>query len=265
MTPPEKLAQAVNTLGAFLGVRDVPELTRTALMQRYGFDQADVMVLFGGSILCGGEVMAQAMRAGAAKRYVIVGGAGHTTEALRQRMRAEVPGVDTAGRPEAQVFAEYLRVRHGLVPDALECQSTNCGNNITFLLALLREKGWPCQSIILTQDATMQRRMDAVLRKEAGGTLRIINYAAYAATVEAGPDGLRCQTPVWGIWEMERSLSLLMGEIPRLTDDENGYGPRGKGFLAHVDIPEQVTEAFTLLRAEYPRLVRQANPAFASR
>ena len=31
-----------------------------------------------------------------------------------------------------------------------------------------------------------------------------------------------------------------MGEIQRLRDDENGYGPRGKGFLGHVDIPDEV-------------------------
>lgn len=44
--------------------------------------------------------------------------------------------------------------------------------------------------------------------------------------------------------------SLLWGEIPRLTDDADGYGPRGKNFIAHVDIPTEV---------------RAANPAFASR
>ena len=36
--------------------------------------------------------------------------------------------------------------------DALETQSTNCGNNITYLLE--REK-IHCRSIILCQDATM--------------------------------------------------------------------------------------------------------------
>ena len=69
----------INTLGAFCGVRDVPTLTKDALEQKYGFRQADVMVLFGGSILCGGNVLAEAMKNQAAKKYVIVGGAGHTT------------------------------------------------------------------------------------------------------------------------------------------------------------------------------------------
>ena len=64
----------INTLGAFCGVRDVPTLTKDVLEQKYGFRQADVMVLFGGSILCGGNVLAEAMKNQAAKKYVIVGG-----------------------------------------------------------------------------------------------------------------------------------------------------------------------------------------------
>lgn len=39
--------------------------------------------------------------------------------------------------------------------DALETQSTNCGNNITYLLELLEREKIPCRSIILCQDATM--------------------------------------------------------------------------------------------------------------
>ena len=39
-----------------------------------------------------------------------------------------------------------------------------------------------------------------------------------------------------GMWDMGRYLELLMGEVPRLTDDEDGYGPRGAGFIAHVDV-----------------------------
>lgn len=58
--------------------------------------------------------------------------------------------------------------------------------------------------------------------------------------------------------------SLLLGEIPRLSDTPDGYGPQGKGFLAHVDIPSAVQAAFNYLRQEYPGLVRTANPQFAS-
>ena len=46
------------------------------------------------------------------------------------------------------------------------------------------------------------------------------------------------------MWDIERYVSLLLGEIPRLTDDNNGYGPNGKNFIAHVDIPQNVQSAF---------------------
>jgi hypothetical protein len=36
---------------------------------------------------------------------------------------------------------------------------------------------------------------------------------------------------------MERFISLLMGEVQRLRNDEQGYGPRGKGFFAEVILP----------------------------
>ena len=57
----ERIAEGINVLGKFCGMRDVEALTRECLRERYGFGRADVMVLFGGSILCGAVVLAQAM------------------------------------------------------------------------------------------------------------------------------------------------------------------------------------------------------------
>ena len=59
----EQTAQDINKFGGFCGKRD---LTHAAMRQAYGCPQADVMVLFGGSILAGGDVLAQAMQNGAA-------------------------------------------------------------------------------------------------------------------------------------------------------------------------------------------------------
>ena len=53
------------------------------------------------------------------------------------------------------------------------------------------------------------------------------------------------------MWNIDRYVNLLMGEIPRLTDDENGYGPKGKGYISHVEIPAEVQEAFQKLKAVY--------------
>lgn len=260
----KRIAQCINTLGAFCGRRDVSSLTSQELKKQYGFEQADIFVLFGGSILCGGDVLADAMRNGAAKTYIIVGGAGHTTETLRLKMHRQFPEIAAAGLPEAKVFSSYLKLKYNLEPDYLECTSTNCGNNITCLLDLLKERHVAFHSAILCQDATMQLRMDAGLRKYAPG-ITIINYAAYRAHVIVTDEKLTYAEIPWGMWEMERYLTLLTGEIPRLSDDAEGYGPKGKNYIAHVEIPQDVRSAFRLLKEAYGDIAREANPLYASR
>jgi hypothetical protein len=47
--------------------------------------------------------------------------------------------------------------------------------------------------------------------------------------------------------------------------DTNGYGPNGKIYIAHVDIPMNVLKAFEDLKVEYGDLVRVANPLYASK
>lgn len=260
-----KTAEYINILGEFCGKRDIPKLMQEYLQKKYGIVQADVMVLFGGSIMCGGDVLADAIKNGIAKKYIIVGGAGHTTETLRTKMHEEFPEIETSEKAEAEVFAGYLKHKYGLEADYLECNSTNCGNNITYLLDLLKENGIEFNSIILSQDATMQNRMDAGLRKYVKEDVTIINYATYAAKVTVKGGVLAYENNIWGMWDMEHYISLLLGEIPRLSDDENGYGPKGKDFIAHVEIPSEVKAAFEGLCEGYSELVREANPLYASK
>ena len=47
----------------------------------------------------------------AAKEHIIVGEGSHTTETLRTEMHRQFPEITTAGLPEAQVFAAYLKYR----------------------------------------------------------------------------------------------------------------------------------------------------------
>jgi hypothetical protein len=215
---------------------------------------ADVAILFGGSILAGADVFAAAMRAGAAARYLIVGGEGHTTDALRRSLN------DAAPRTEAALFDRYLRRRYGLAADLLEQESTNCGNNVTNALALLRAEGVPHGRLVLVQDATMQQRMDAGFRLHAAPSTRIVNYAAHQTVVD---DALRYADPPVGMWPLDRYVSLLMGEVPRLTDDANGYGPAGRGFIAHVDVPVEVRRAADHLRESTDFAARAADPRWA--
>ncbi len=259
-----QIAQSLNTLAAFCGVRDLPALTQSSLQASHGITQVDVMVLFGGSILAGGDVFAEAMQAQIAKKYIIVGGAGHTTQTLRDEMHARFPHVCMeADIPEAKLFDLYLKEQYGLAADFLETHSTNCGNNITYLLDLLAEQNIPCHHILLVQDASMQRRMAATLALHAP-EMQIINFAAYQAVLQPQGDALVYEREIHGMWDVARYITLLMGEIPRLTDDEHGYGPRGSGFIAHLDIPQRVQQAFALLQIAYTDGVRVANPEYAS-
>ncbi len=258
------IAEAINVLGQFCGVRDVDYLNESSLQKKYGFPQADVFVLFGGSILAGGDVLAQAIKDRIANVYVIVGGVGHTTETLRQTVQDEYPQIETTGLPEAEIFQRYLKEVYSCEANYIESKSTNCGNNIIYLLNLLRENKVRCSSIILCQDATMQRRMDAGLRKYTPDNLTIVNYASYQAFVTGDNDNLVYSESIHGMWNIERYVNLLMGEIPRLKDDENGYGPKGKHFIGHVDIPETVYEAFIELKDFYGAQIRVANPIYAS-
>lgn len=257
------VAESINILGNFCGKRDVGELTTENLQKEYHIPQADVMVLFGGSILCGGDVLAEAIENRIARCFIIVGGAGHTTPTLRIKMNAAYPTIKTENLSEAEIFNSYLKHRYSIQADYIETRSTNCGNNITFLLELLEREKIACKHIILAQDATMQYRMEMGMRKYRPD-MNMINFATYHAVVREQGGSLGYDTDIWGMWDMERYISLLLGEIPRLRDDENGYGPRGKDFIAHVDIPQSVANAFDELRQNYSDLIRVANPEFAS-
>ena len=261
----QEIADNINILGSFLGRRDIALLNENALFEKCGTYTADVMVLFGGSILAGGDLMAEAIKSGLAARYVIVGGEGHTTEALRERVHQEYPQIETAGLPEAEVFRRYLHTVYDCEVDYIETESTNCGNNITNLLALLQEHGIKFKCIILMQDATMQARMDAGMRKYAPDDCFIINYASYAAHVVCTDGELDYSERIHGMWPVERYVNLLMGEIPRLCDDENGYGPNGKNFIAHVDIPEDVLAAYKALNNALGTITRTADPRWATK
>jgi len=257
-----EIAAHINTLAAFCGPRDLPALTPQAITSVTGNPQVDLLVLFGGSLLCGGDVLANAMRQNTAKHSMIVGGAGHTTESLRRAAQAACPGLVTGTLTEADIFSHYVARNYGLTVDLLEKQSTNCGNNVTFCLNLLHQKGIVPQSIIFMQDATMQRRMEAGFRKYLPHAT-LLNFATYQVAVRADGDQLVYEAPPAGMWPMQHYLTLLLGELPRLANNAQGYGPKGKGYIAPVNIPAAVQTAFTALRLQYPELIRSANPAFA--
>lgn len=224
------------------------------LAVRDPLEHVDVAVLLGGAPVGAADLFAQMMRERVAETYVVVGGRGHTTPAFEERLAEMCPEVTAfLGASEAEAFAAYLRVRHGLEPDLLETRSTNCGENVAFLRELLAEHDITPGTMLLVHDASMERRIVEVARAEMPH-VRPVAYASHRARFSE--DGL-VDAPV-GMWSPEHYAALLMGEVPRLRDDEHGYGPFGAGFIGHVDVPREVEGAWRRLAITHPEWVRQA-------
>ena len=199
----------------------------------------DLMLLFGGSLPPTWQVAAAAVKAREVGALMLVGGRGHTTDALLAAMDLD-PGSDVT---EAAVMAQWFREVHDIRDVLLETRSTNCGNNITMAEQVAREHGVRPRTVALVQDPTMQRRMDARFR-------HTWSLAGAVAVNRPGPDSREA-------WPWQRWVSLVIGEVPRLRDDADGYGPRGRGFIAHVDVPEEVEAAHRAVVAVHPEWARE--------
>lgn len=260
------IADKLNILIKFLSLRDVPELTHDALKDRYGIKEADLLILFGGSIIHGCRLAAEAYSRGIAKKLMIVGGEGHTTDTLRDMIHRSHPEFQTKNKSEAECIAYLMLKEYGITDAILEKESTNCGNNVTNALHVVEEQKLDLHYVIIMQDSTMQHRMDAGLKKEwKHKAIEFIHYAPYVAKVIVKNQNLAFEdNDIEGMWSMDHFITLLLGEIPRLADNENGYGPSGKNFIAHVDIPDEVLTAFEYLKTHYSDHVREANNKWKS-
>lgn len=257
-----RVAKSLNQLSTFLGSRDVNRLTVTTLQKQFGIKQLDALALFGGSILEGANVMHDAIREHVAKHYLLVGGAGHSTPLLRQQMIDH--GVAVAkDATEASMFQQYLQQKFGDQIDLLETKSTNSGNNVTNTLALLKQHGLDVKTLGIMQDATMQRRLAAGFVKEAP-QIKIVSFATYDAQVVVEDHQLMFANHPLGMWQFSDYITLLLGEVSRLHDDANGYGPNGQGFIAHVSVPETILNVDAYLHQILQVPTRMANSAFKS-
>jgi hypothetical protein len=108
------------------------------------------------------------------------------------------------------------------------------------------------------QDPVLQLRTYASFRKVwQQDEIVFINYAAFIPYLTAKEGLLTYVNPSHvEFCEIDRLLSLVMGEIPRLKNDINGYGPRGKNFIVAMDIPSEIMEAYHKLANLYPNYIR---------
>ncbi|BEJ16612.1 hypothetical protein CspHIS471_0600130 [Cutaneotrichosporon sp. HIS471] len=196
---------------------------------------------------------------------IISGGRGHSTEYLYDAVARDkqLRDIGTEGAAEADVLLEVARkvfdidyaIGNGSVKLLLDPLSTNCGSNAIESKRLLDDAGiWP-KRIFVVQDPTMHRRTLASFEKvyaedqRAGrqGMPEIQGWTLQPKVVLGEKGALEWETDEADddqLWEPARFVSLVLGEIPRLRDDQNGYGPSGSGYIAHVDIPQDVEEAW---------------------
>ena len=263
-----EIIDAANRIAAYLARRDVDGLSAASMHTRTGADRVDLLILLGSAIPATAVLAARAYRAGLVRRILISGGRGHSTAYLVENMahpryRPWLKGA--SDKPEAAILAPIL-YRHGVPGEdvLLESESLHCGDNAAKSLEVVNQTGVGADTVLLVQDPAMQRRSHAAFEKVwEGRGARFISYAPFIpqAAYDGDGDGWKLCIPedMVPAWAWGRFLELILGEIPRLRDDREGYGPRGKGFIVHVDMPEQIDMDAALLARHFPHASRSRN------
>jgi len=237
----------INQLAEFLAL----DQTGGATPNQMARSEPQLLILLGNAILPVAERAFTALSRGAVEKILIAGGIGHSTDLLYQAVKghADYHVIGTAGRSEAAILHDIAVQFFAIAPQQLllETESTNCGDNATQARRVLEQTGAPAARIVLAQDPLMQRRSDASFRKvwEDRPEVQFINWPTFIPQLAQRDGGLVYQGETdASLWSWPRFASLLLGEIPRLRNTPQGYGPRGKGFIAAVEIPPQIEAAY---------------------
>lgn len=248
------MREEIHALTHFLANRDLEELSKETLKENYGISEVDAMLVFGNDLPYVIEFASQAFKKGIAKKMVICGGTGHSTERLRHAVassqRYKDSYKDLKDKSEAEIYGKIAEDNYGISKDLLwlDTESTNCGENAKNGLKI---SGKDVKSILLIQDPILQLRSRASLEFHSGGEHVIISYAPFIPEVK---EDLSFAMDIPNVWEFQRFMELVLGEIPRLKDDEYGYGPNGRNFIPHVDLPEEVLRAYKKVTKKYQEL-----------
>ena len=250
------IGEEVNIISKFLAIRDIEKLNKEEIYKKYAVEKIDILILVGNGLLYTAQVAADVYKQGLCRKLMLTGGIGHSTDILRNNVRqdARFRNIEVEGKPEAEIFlsilADYYKIPEEDI--IIENKSTTCGTNAAESLKVIKEIGLSHKTIMIVQDPTMQLRTYAafVMHWRMENT-EIINYSPFIPVLDEN-ENIKATDDVYidGLWNKERFLSLIMGEIPRLIDDENGYGPNGKNFIAHVDVPVEILNAYNDLKEQ---------------
>ncbi|ENS4278332.1 YdcF family protein [Salmonella enterica] len=238
---------AVNTVGQWLAQNDFSDEQSCS---------SDCVILAGNAVIPTIDAACRIAKAQGVP-LLISGGIGHSTPFLYSAIarHPRYHTIRTTGRAEAAILADIANQFWHIPAERiwLEDQSTNCGENARFSCALLRQAKENINTAIVVQDPTMQRRTMATFRRVTNNDTdapRWLSFPGFVPVLRHFNGDTGFTDAEEGVWTVERYLSLIAGELPRLRDDETGYGPRGKDFIIHVDIPRDVETAWQVLQAD---------------
>lgn len=187
------------------------------------------------------------------KQIMVTGGVGHATKFLKTNLKNI--GFELRAESEAEICQVYLDKKYGLPKNALilETHSTNSGENAIFSLNKVKEFQLKPEKILLLQDPVLQRRTKATFCKNWQETnVRFTNFVPILPQLfSIGRKLVFSDNRLNDLWTKEYFVSLVLGELFRLRNDKNGYGPQGLQYIDEVIIPVEVKEAYERLDKKY--------------
>ncbi|WP_086444599.1 ElyC/SanA/YdcF family protein [Candidatus Enterococcus lemimoniae] len=213
----------------------------------------DLAILAGNSLPYLADELIRLYENGLADRLMLVGGVGHATPFLQSNFKKM--GMAITGASETEMYLDYFKQKYDLDKTLFltEKTSTNSGENARFALDTVKTTNWHPEKVLLLADPLLQRRIKATFEKEWQATDAVFtNYVSIVPFVKAAENAIIFEKEqLNGLWSTDYFLSLVLGEIPRLRNDANGYGPNGRNYIDAVEIPKEVSQAYDKLCQVY--------------
>ena len=253
----------INRLSEYLSDSEIDDLSSV--------QPVDCIVICASEVLHCAEIILKTLQQNTTltKCLVLCGGIGHSTKllytAVARHPRYSALAPEIQGLSEARVLEKILDGffdRSAITLQGcrilIEDQSTNCGQNASFTRRVLDRAGFSApKTIVINQDPTMMLRTKASFRRVYQDIPSVVSFLSCPVWIPkvqldctngdpaVGWDAIGTST--FKRWSLRRFIELILGEIPRLRDDENGYGPCGRDFIAHVDLPNEDEMAWSRL------------------
>ncbi|MDP8262103.1 MAG: YdcF family protein [Candidatus Ancaeobacter aquaticus] len=203
-------------------------------------EPVDLMLVLGNSRIETVEKAVELYNQKKAKMICISGGASkvigpdNETKLLRKNIMESDYKIDNAeGKSEAEIFKEIMMAK-GVPSDVIiiENQSTNSKENILNAKKILEDNNIPHDTVIILQHPVFQRRAKATVDRWFGEKTRSYSYAPFIPQLKT-------------MNEEERDLFIkkALAEFDKFDE----YGPNGKGDIAQVKIPPDISDAYLRL------------------